>query len=85
MEATWFPEAPFDFPRTTGRYSPEFETLYNHSCENLKSDLFNVPNLVSQSSRLRHKLREESEVIQKSLVRLGDWSSSGTNTLSLIS
>jgi hypothetical protein len=47
MEATWSPEASFDFQRTARRYSPEDGSLHNHRCENLKSGLFNVPNLVA--------------------------------------
>lgn len=75
MEAIFSLEASVDFQRTTRRYSPEDGTIHKHSYKNLKSGLFNIPKLVSQNFWLRHKMREVSEVIQKSLFRLGDYSS----------
>jgi hypothetical protein len=38
MEAKYSSETSVDFQRTTPRYNPEDRTIYNHRCENLKSD-----------------------------------------------
>jgi hypothetical protein len=37
MEAICSSETSVDFQRTTWRYIPEDSTIYDHSCENLKS------------------------------------------------
>jgi hypothetical protein len=37
MEAVYSSETSIDSQRTTRRYNPEYDTLHNHHCENLKS------------------------------------------------
>jgi hypothetical protein len=37
-EVKYSSETSVEFQRTTPRYNPVGRTLYNHSCENLKSD-----------------------------------------------
>jgi hypothetical protein len=37
MEVICFSETSVDFQRTARRYIPEYSTLHNHRCENLKS------------------------------------------------